>query len=970
MQLARIKQLCLLFALTAAAALTLNGCAGKDGQNGANAPIQTTGTVNASTFTTDNLNNVIPVGKIMSASIPGKSPVVTFQVVDKVSGAGITGLKTFGLHVAKLIPEDATTGTSSSWANYIDKGISLPAPLAFGVANGKAITGAITKPAADPGTTLVPANQNGLDLTLHPVGSVLIPGYTVVDHNDGTYTVTFGSDITSNPNVTFDPTALHRIGVTVTSIATPGVTPVGPVNPVTNTVVTSFNAQNRLVMVYDFTPSTGAVYVNPNGGNFARDIVTTAACNQCHSNLADAGGHFARWNPQLCVMCHTSTNTSGEGEFVTFIHRIHMGEDLPAIPAAESVLNPTKPLARTATLVTYGDQTYPQDIRNCTQCHQGVDGANWMTRPNRKNCGSCHNNINFATGVGHTAPNPPGAPGAQPNDNSCTLCHGGAAVSATHLPIVPPSADNAVSLAFAGYSTQKTGLPAGVISINSNTNAAYTAAASLKRLPAGAKSISYVINKVSRNASKQPTMEFKFQVATADANGVLGTPVDVVFNTPNGTNEMITGFVGSPSVYFAFAVPQDGISKPADYNASASGYLKRIWNGTASAVGQQTQDGTLVAGPTAGYYTVTLTNVTVPDSAVLLTGGLGYTYGLGSYSKGTYDAPATAPATKIMPTAPWAPFLTTTQPLTQIDLPNYPYVLTKNGVTLPIGEGGLSVPATNVWKAGTGYTARRVIVDNAKCNACHGRLGVKPTFHAGQRNDAPTCTFCHNVNRVNSGWGVNIKDAVHAIHGSAKRVNKFSWEASAGATYWKVTYPGILRNCEECHVAGMYDFSNSVYTANNGSIFDSLLFTTAATGKIPNPVSVVVTGNEPIPGTYYSPFVTAGANYGAGFSFNAGAVGMPTSSITKQDGTKVGLAPQATFDAEPTTLVNSPIAAACAACHDTAVARAHMNGFGGSISAPRSTALTQKETCIVCHGTAANPLNATPPSIKAVHRWW
>ena len=49
------------------------------------------------------------------------------------------------------------------------------------------------------------------------------------------------------------------------------------------------------------------------------------------------------------------------------------------------------------------------------------------------------------------------------------------------------------------------------------------------------------------------------------------------------------------------------------------------------------------------------------------------------------------------------------------------------------------------------------------------------------------------------------------------------------------------------------------------------------------------------------------------------------------------------------TLVNSPIATACFACHDTTQAMAHMRTNGGSIYAPRSTALGTVETCMICH---------------------
>jgi OmcA/MtrC family decaheme c-type cytochrome len=226
------------------------------------------------------------------------------------------------------------------------------------------------------------------------------------------------------------------------------------------------------------------------------------------------------------------------------------------------------------------------------------------------------------------------------------------------------------------------------------------------------------------------------------------------------------------------------------------------------------------------------------------------------------------------------------------------------------------------------------MVTTAKCNDCHGALGVftAKTYHAGQRNDAQSCEFCHNGQRVNSGWGVNTKDFVHAIHGAGKRVNKYSWEASAGFKYWTITYPSVLNNCEACHVPGSYDFGN---TTNAGEV-PNLNWTTVATGTVPNPVNVVVTGNEPIPGTYWSPFVTAGAVYGSGFSFS-GNTGLSTA-------------------AAPTTLVSSPYVAACSNCHDTPMALNHMKANGGSFYVPRSSvmnaqtgALINAEQCFLCH---------------------
>jgi OmcA/MtrC family decaheme c-type cytochrome len=391
---------------------------------------------------------------------------------------------------------------------------------------------------------------------------------------------------------------------------------------------------------------------------------------------------------------------------------------------------------------------------------------------------------------------------------------------------------------------------------------------------------------VLRETSKQPVMVFRML-----QNGAAVALNDFATTTANpatGQKEIWNNFAGAPSVYFVFSVPQDGIAAPTDFNATASSYLRSLWNGAATG----TAAGTLVAGTgaDAGYYVATLTGVVIPDNAVMLTGGLGYSYNV-----------------------------RTSLPLTQTNLAAFPAVAsTATGLTagMPNITGGLIVIAPNVNKVGAGYTARRPIVEDARCNACHQELGTftEDAFHAGQRNDGTTCSWCHTPNRTSSGWSADSTSFVHAIHAAAKRKVQFNWHAvSATEGFWDVTYPGVLNQCETCHLPGTYDFS----AAASASAVDNKQFRTVATGTLAASIA-------------NSPYISVGVNYGAGFSV-AAATGLPT-------------------DAAATTLVNSPIATACFGCHDSADAVSHFRINGGSIYASRSTGLATNETCLVCHG--------------------
>ncbi len=613
-----------------------------------------------------------------------------------------------------------------------------------------------------------------------------------------------------------------------------------------------------------------------------REIASQAKCDGCHAkfkaettaSLAFHGG--GRVDVGMCNVCHNPGRTTNPlADSSSFIHRIHNGENVATANQFHAIA-----------------ATYPQDIKNCDTCHSGAaQGGQALTNPSTLACKGCHDYVSFA----NTAPDvcqvnsglvrgTDGKPvpcnhvaGPQP-ESACITCHGPTAVFAStryHRPVAKPDPAN----------LWKVG------GTNANTNASFVAAGGY--IPAGASAITYDVKSVDTYVDatvtpsvKRPQLTFKLK-----NNGT-----DVVFQTyaplavPPVT-ELMPNFVGSPSAYFAFAVPQDGNPTPSDYNASASGYIKKIWDGTATGTGA----GTLTGPDGTGYYTLKLTGVQIPTTATLLTGGLGYTYSLSS-----------------------AP------PLVQTDITDYPWI--PNSPPDGKAQGGLSVPAPNVWKVATGVTGRRSIVDNAKCKNCHGALGVTPSFHAGQRNDGPTCSFCHNPNRTSSGWSASSKYFIHAIHAGRKRAVNYTWHATEkGPGYDEVEFPGTLNTCTTCHAPNTYDFTN----ATNLNAVPLMELTTVATGKYDtNPLT-----NS----TYYtvSPYVVADnvTDYGAGFSYNA--------------------ATNVTVDAAGTTLVLSPITAACSSCHDSGPAIDHMKANGGRFYSQRSVATApgaSQEQCLLCHG--------------------
>jgi OmcA/MtrC family decaheme c-type cytochrome len=96
--------------------------------------------------------------------------------------------------------------------------------------------------------------------------------------------------------------------------------------------------------------------------------------------------------------------------------------------------------------------------------------------------------------------------------------------------------------------------------------------------------------------------------------------------------------------------------------------------------------------------------------------------------------------------------------------------------------------------------ARRVIVDDAKCEACHGNVSL----HGDNRKNAQYCVTCHNPTLLDIAdvpESVNQKWMIHKIHRGADLENGYTVIRSRGTyVFDDVHYTGDLRNCEACHV--------------------------------------------------------------------------------------------------------------------------------------------------------------------------
>jgi hypothetical protein len=106
--------------------------------------------------------------------------------------------------------------------------------------------------------------------------------------------------------------------------------------------------------------------------------------------------------------------------------------------------------------------------------------------------------------------------------------------------------------------------------------------------------------------------------------------------------------------------------------------------------------------------------------------------------------------------------------------------------------------------------ARRMVVDDAKCESCHANLSL----HGGNRHNATGyCQTCHRPEATDDvvrleglDESIHFKYMVHKIHRGEELENGYVVYGfrSSVHDYSDIVFPGDLRNCEACHVEGTY----------------------------------------------------------------------------------------------------------------------------------------------------------------------
>ena len=235
------------------------------------------------------------------------------------------------------------------------------------------------------------------------------------------------------------------------------------------------------------------------------------------------------------------------------------------------------------------------------------------------------------------------------------------------------------------------------------------------------------------------------------------------------------------------------------------------------------------------------------------------------------------------------------------------------------------IPVKNVFKVaaatGTSATDRRVVVDIARCNACHKSLSL----HGNNRTDEPqVCVICHNpaATDITRRKGATMVASTSCPQGLVSTLDG---------------------KCEQT-----IDFKRMVHMIHASELQPAGL-----------PFVVYGFGNNPI--DFAEVTYPPGDKIGQCETCHAPDTYYPVDPA-KVQATTTNTGASITSQTDDTGM--TPNTAICSSCHTTSTAMLHMTQNGGSanVAKPANGIVTSPlETCSVCHGPGK------PADVKTAH---
>ncbi|MFO0551546.1 MAG: OmcA/MtrC family decaheme c-type cytochrome [Polyangiaceae bacterium] len=792
------------YTITCADGTTVTLFDGSDGTNGGN--VEVTAFHGSEYLTAEEL----AAGKqrvkatITSATADAAGAVTVNFDVEDLDGNPVTWVSAINANIAKLVPPGATDA-ANHWVPYIYR--------------KQTVTNSASNDWPNPDGT--EAYQAYLENT-----------GTLTNNNDGTYSYTFATDLTTamqgTTAIAYERDLTHRISIMMGGHAGP-----------------------TADAVFDFVPDGSPLTEK-------RDPISTSSCKSCHGeSFAAHGGD--RLSVENCATCHVPGNVdpqSGESlDLKTMIHKIHAGGEVASIPGPDGVVwdNPATPTDESAdngeyAIWGYQDKKsewwkveFPAVVENCQKCHTSAasQADNWKTKPSRAACGSCHDDVDFATGTNH-----PG--GIQTGDNDCDVCHKPTGTAA----------GKSITLAHDWTDDDPRNIPEfqGAIQISTPANGQYFVAGE-------SPVVTVVLSKngvaIDHNTVvEDPTGEGCLLTGCPPADGLFRNASFFVHGPRNNATPVLTTSARSQILSTS--------SGPFDLSAAGASLIVQFdrgqnLTGYDSSGGDLTIAGTVtvpVAGGTFGVLTAATTDEVVTwlnANAAFKARGIAFNQGgkvgIRSRNLGRVHAlqlQASAVATSVfagdlnvkMPAGS-----TTSNNISKRTVPanNDPKVAwTTGGIVYTLDPVDDLTPGTytvNIEMTDRGridaanyntptvakatfqvkQAAEEPLVAN-NCNSCHesedGRGYVLDWSRHNKIFDntaTDQCTACHDYqpqNATGTTWtGARpINRRVHGIHfGSSlykplATVDYANGDSVPGRN-WDITFPQDVRNCETCHTA-------------------------------------------------------------------------------------------------------------------------------------------------------------------------